>query len=122
MAMATITLEVPDEKLAHVTERLPGLLAAVVNNEGIEVPAEAFVLNKAWTEVIEFLAQVPDYQSILDFKLSDELQDRIEELLFLGNEGSQTPEERAELDSYIQVIQFFDLLKARLLAGLTLMG
>lgn len=119
--MATITLELPDElaqQLERVTDRLPELLAAVLDNEDMDIPSDAFVLNQAWIEVIEFLAQTPDVQSILDFKFSEELQERIEELLFLGNEGMQTSDERAELDGYIRVIQFFDLLKARLPTGL----
>lgn len=82
------------------------------------MPSHAFVTNPAWVEVIRFLAKTPDVQSVLEFKLSDDLQDRIEDLLFLGNEGTQTAQERAELDGYIQVIQFFDLLKAQLQTNL----
>ena len=111
--MATITLQVPDElaeRLEFMADRLPDVLTNILDNNG--VPADAFVANPAWHEVIDFLAQAPDVQSILDFKLSDAIQERIEELLYLGNEGSQTSDERAELESYIQVIRFFDLLKA----------
>ena len=111
--MATITLEVPDElaeRLEFMADRLPDVLTNILDNDGVS--ADAFVANPAWNEVIDFLAQAPDIQSILDFKLSDAIQDRIEELLYLGNEGSQTSDERAELESYIQVIRFFDLLKA----------
>ncbi len=92
------------------------MLATILEGGSLSIPSDAFVANQAWGEVLEFLAQVPDVQSILDFKLSDKLQDRIEELLFLGSEGTQTPQEREELDGYIQVIQFFDLLKAQLRA------
>lgn len=115
MGMATITIEVPDElatRLEQMTDRLPDVLAAVLDS-GV-LPTDAFVANPAWSEVIDFLSHAPDIQSILTFKLSDGVQDRIEELLYLGNEGSQTPQERAELDGYIQVIRFFDLLKANL--------
>ncbi len=113
--MATITLEVPDElatRLEEMADRLPDVLAAILDS-GV-LPTDAFVANPAWSEVIDFLSQAPDVQSILAFKLSDSVQDRIEELLYLGNEGRQTPQERAELDGYIQVIRFFDLLKANL--------
>lgn len=119
MAMATITLEVPDElalQLEQIADQLPEMLATILEGGSLSIPSDAFVANQAWGEVLEFLAQVPDVQSILDFKLSDKLQDRIEELLFLGSEGNQTPQEREELDGYIQVIQFFDLLKAQLRA------
>ena len=113
--MATITLEVPDEvaiRLETMAERLPGVLTSILDSDS--VPTDAFVANPAWSEVIGFLAQAPDVQSILDFQLSDALQDRIQELLYLGYEGSQTSDERAELESYVQVIRFFDLLKANL--------
>jgi predicted transcriptional regulator len=113
--MATITLEVSDElatRLEQMTDRLPDVLAAVL--DGGALPSDAFIANPAWNEVIDFLSQAPDVQSILTFKLSDSMQDRIEELLYLGNEGSQTSQERAELDGYVQVIRFFDLLKANL--------
>ncbi len=113
--MATITLEVPDQlatRLEEMADRLPDVLAAILDS-GV-LPTDAFVANPAWSEVIDFLSQAPDVQSILAFKLSDSVQDRIEELLYLGNEGRQTPQERAELDGYIQVIRFFDLLKANL--------
>lgn len=118
--MATITLEVPDElaaRLEQIGDQLPEVLAAVLYNQTLNMPDDAFVANQAWREVIEFLAQAPDVQDILDFKLSDAVQDRIEELLFLGSAGTQAPQERAELDGYVQVIQFFDLLKAHLHAN-----
>lgn len=124
--MATITLEVPDEMapwLEQIADRLPEVLVSVLQSETIQpdsLPSDTFVANPAWSEVIGFLSQAPDVQSILAFKLSDSVQDRIEELLYLGNEGSQTTQERAELDGYIQVIRFFDLLKANLRQRLSL--
>lgn len=117
--MATITLEVPDELapwLEQIGDQLPHLLVPLLQGGGLQIPPDAFVANQAWEEVFEFLAQAPDVQSILKFKLSDGLQDRIEEILFRGNEGTQTAEERAELDGYIQVIRFFNMLKAHLRA------
>ena len=119
--MATITLEVPDEMapwLEQIADRLPEVLVSVLRGETI--PSDTFVANPAWSEVIGLLSQAPDVQSILAFKLSDSVQERIEELLYLGNEGSQTTQERAELDGYIQVIRFFDLLKANLRQRLSL--
>ena len=111
--------------LEQIGDRLPDVLAGVL--EGVTIPlqpdtlpSDTFVANPAWSEVIDFLSQAPDDQSILAFKLSDSVQDRIEELLYLGNEGSQTPQERAELDGYVQVIRFFDLLKANLRQRLSL--
>lgn len=117
IGMATITLEVPDElaqRLDNVADELPEILATILDKERLNIPSHAFVTNQAWVEVIEFLARTPDVQKVLDFKLSDDLQERIEELLLLGNEGVQTSEEREELDGYVQVIHFFNLLKAQL--------
>lgn len=109
--------------LEQIADRLPEVLVSVLQSETIQpdsLPSDTFVANPAWSEVIGFLSQAPDVQSILAFKLSDSVQDRIEELLYLGNEGSQTTQERAELDGYIQVIRFFDLLKANLRQRLSL--
>lgn len=119
--MATITLEVPDElaeQLAEIGERLPQVLANLLDYENLSLPSDAFTTNLAWREIIEFLSERPDDRAILGYKLSDSAQERIEDLLYLGNEGSQTPEERAELEGYLQAIQFFDLLKAKLRARL----
>lgn len=117
--MATITLEVPDslaEQLAEMGDRLPEVLTNLLESERLGLPPDVFVANSAWGGIIEFLSARPDDRSILEYKLSDTVQDRIEELLYSGSAGIQTAEERVELEGYIQAIQFFDLLKARLRA------
>ncbi len=117
--MATITLEVPDslaEQLAEIGDRLPEVLANLLESERLGLSADVFVANSAWREIIEFLSARPDDRSVLEYKLSNAVQERIEDLLYLGNAGTQTAEERGELEGYIQAIQFFDLLKARLRA------
>lgn len=117
--MATITLEVPDslaEQLAEMGDRLPEVLTNLLESERLGLPPDVFVANSAWGGIIEFLSARPDDRSILEYKLSNTVQDRIEELLYSGSAGIQTAEERVELEGYIQAIQFFDLLKARLRA------
>jgi hypothetical protein len=119
--MATITLEVPDElaqRLEGMTDQLPVMLASLLNAEDYILSADIELQSRPWMEVIRFLSQPPDVSEIIEFQLSDELQDRLEELLFLNNEGTLTTEESSELDSYMQVIKFFNLLKASLRAKL----
>ena len=119
--MATITLEVPDElaqRLEGMSDRLPLLLATLIDSDDFPLPAEIGIQSRPWIEIIQFLGRPPDVEEILEFQLSDELQDRLEELLLLKNEGLLTAAESSELDTIMQVVRFFNLLKASLRANL----
>lgn len=119
--MATITLEVPDElaqRLEGMSDRLPLLLATLIDSDDFPLPAEIDIQSRPWIEIIQFLGRPPDVEEILEFQLSDELQDRLEELLLLKNEGLLTAAESSELETIMQVVRFFNLLKASLRANL----
>lgn len=119
--MATITLEVPDElaqRLEEMSDRLPLLLAALLDTDDFIMPAEIDIQSRPWMEIIQFLSQPPDVDEIIEFQLSDDTQDRLEELLLLKNEGALTTAESSELDNIMQVVRFFNLLKASLRANL----
>lgn len=113
--MATITLEVPDElarRLEDVAGRLPDLLTYALDIGGIPggtMPAERSYL---WNEVIEFLASEPNREEILSYKISDNAQERLEELLYLNREETLTPQEQDELDTFNQLDHLFIMLKA----------
>lgn len=116
--MTTITLEVPDElasQLDRIGNRLPSLLAYVLSVAGISASEnKQFSPNSpVWQEAIDFLASNPHRQEIIDFKLSSKVQSRLEELLQLQHQGSLSPLERAEIETYRQINHLFVLLKAR---------
>jgi hypothetical protein len=115
--MATITLEVPDklaEQLEDWTDELPAILSSIVDEEPLPVPQVVWRDHPAWREALEFLAGSPDLQAIVDYKLPQHLQDRLELLLNANSAGDITPGEVRELDGFIQIIRFFNLLKASL--------
>ena len=118
-AMATITLEVPDElaqRLEGVGEGLPWLLMYALDLAGI--PGRSILPDtpSPWDEVLAFLGSRPKTQDILNYKISDEAQERLEELLDLNREGMLTPQERDEVEVYFQIDHLFTMLKAHLRA------
>jgi len=66
-----------------------------------------------FTELIEFLVHAPSYTEIIAFKVSAEVQERLEALLDANRERILSPLEQAELDAYQQVDHLMILLKAR---------
>jgi hypothetical protein len=117
MVMATITLEVPDElaqRLEGVGGRLPALLTYALDLAGFPGTLVSGQPSMAWNEVLEFLGKSPEPSEILDFKLSDMAQDRVEELLELNSMGTLTPQEADELDTFVQIDHLFIMLKAHL--------
>ena len=120
--MTTITLDVPDDlavRLDPIREKLPDLLAraaeslfagngAADNNlRGIDPDIPVYA------ELLDFLASGPTPKQIADFKLSQPIQMRVEELLDLNRERGLTEEEAAEMDTYLKVNHIMMLLTAR---------
>ena len=67
--------------------------------------------------LVDYLANLATPQQILAFKISDEMQARLEELFDKNNEGDITPEEREELDEFVEFDQHVMILKARAAAA-----
>lgn len=119
--MATIMPEVPDElaeRLAGLGDQLPEILSAVLDREGLSTLSGTGVPARPWSEAIHFLRSAPDVPAILAYRLPEELQERLEELLSLNSEDEISESEMVELDAYMEVIRFFNLLKASLRASL----
>ena len=113
--MATITVEVPDKlakRLESVRGRLPALLDYALDMAGIPGSSIAPENSPFWSEVIEFLASGPGPEEILAFKISDDAQERLEDLLYLNREETLTPQEQDELDAFAQIDHLFIMLKA----------
>ena len=71
-------------------------------------------------EITDFLLTNPTPEQIIDFKTSDPLNERLHELLDKNSEEGLTPDEHAELDSFLQIGHVFTVLKAK--ARLKLLG
>ena len=117
--MATITLEVPDElarKLEDVGDGLPGLLTYALDLAGLPKRMNAYESSRRspWNEVFAFLGGEPTIDEIINFKISDEAQDRLEDLLDMNREGTLTQQDSDDLDAFAEVDHMFILLKAYL--------
>jgi hypothetical protein len=120
--MTTITLEVPDklaERLEPYRDRLPDLLAQVLNLSSTEKPngsteLEPININSpVYTEVPDFLTSQPTSEQIASFKISPTLQERVEELLDKNREVGLDETEETELNTYLKLNHLMILLKAR---------
>jgi hypothetical protein len=68
-----------------------------------------------YDDLLNLLAESADAQRVLTFRLSDEKQARLDELLEKNREGTLTDDESAELDAYERFEHVVRLLKARVL-------
>ena len=68
-----------------------------------------------YDDIVDLLAESADAQRVLAFRLSDEKQARLDELLEKNREGTLTDDEAAELDAYERFEHVVRLLKARVL-------
>jgi hypothetical protein len=68
---------------------------------------------KVYDEIIEFIAGGTTPQSVIDFKLSNAAQDRLEDLVYAHQTGELTPEEKKELDQFLTLEHIMTLAKAR---------
>ncbi|MGH9766090.1 MAG: hypothetical protein ACREAB_01545 [Blastocatellia bacterium] len=113
--MTTITLEVPDEVAAQLQAdpaRLPALIREAVAEKLALSANSATTLSPVYQEFIDFLASSPTLEQMVDFKISDAAQQRVEDLLDKDRENELTPEEKAELNRYFQYRHIMILLKA----------
>lgn len=68
-----------------------------------------------YDDLLDLLAESADAQRVLAFRLSDEKQALLNELLERNREGTLTDDESAELDAYERFEHVVRLLKARVL-------
>ena len=70
-----------------------------------------------YQKLVEYLANFATPEQILAYKISDDMQERLEMLFEKNNEGAITAEERRELDKFVEFDQYVMLLKARAMAA-----
>ena len=76
---------------------------SVIDNSGV------------YEDLLDLLAESADVKRVLSFRLSDDKQARLDELLDKNRESKLTPVERPELESFEHFEHVVRLLKARLL-------
>ena len=68
-----------------------------------------------YDDLLDLLAESADARRVLTFRLSDEKQARLDDLLEKNRQGTVTDDEAAELDAYERFEHVVRLLKARIL-------
>ncbi len=68
-------------------------------------------------EVTDFLARAPGPEAIIEYRPSDVLAVRVQQLMERNRNGSLTADEQAEMDEFLRMEHFMTMLKlkARLL-------
>lgn len=68
---------------------------------------------KVYDEIIDLIAAGTTPQSVIDFHLSETVQERLEDLVYKHQMGELTPEESKELDIFLTLEHIMTLAKAR---------
>jgi hypothetical protein len=69
--------------------------------------------NRAYEEVIDFLAAGTSPDNIVAFRPLEEVKQRVAHLIELDKSDALTPEEKSELEHYVQLEHLMRLAKAR---------
>jgi hypothetical protein len=69
--------------------------------------------DKAYDEVIEFIAAGTSPQNVIAFRPSEEAKARVADLIFREKTEGLSAEEQSELDHYLQIEHLMRLAKAR---------
>lgn len=114
--MTTITLDVPDylaPAIANIGDQLPLVLEMGISRL-------APVSTKAYMETLDLLTQQPTPEMIVAFRFSNEIENRISELLRKNESGQISKAEDVELDRLCRVEEQLQLIKAHALLELNL--
>jgi hypothetical protein len=122
--MAQITIEVSDElaqrlepfqsQLSELFTRLIATnLPSQLESDVHLSPSTPVEPTPTYLEFLDFLVSGPTSEQILTFKVSDQSQTRLRDLLQKNRDASLNPVEMAELDLYEQLDALVSLLKVR---------
>ena len=109
--MTTITLEVTDdlaESIAAVRDRLPEIIALGLNRLS-PMPAQVY------SHILTFLASGPTAAQLVEFRPTDDMAERLEQLLDKSQTGELSDIEEQELEEYRRIEHLVVMLKARAL-------
>lgn len=68
---------------------------------------------RAYEEIIDFIAAGASPQAIIAFQPSQKTKNRVADLIYREKTGSFSPDEKSELDHYMQLEHLMRLAKAR---------
>jgi hypothetical protein len=68
---------------------------------------------KSYEEIIDFIAAGTTPESVLAFRPSDVVRQRITDLVDRSKDGALSPEEQSELEDYLQLEHIMIMAKAR---------
>lgn len=113
--MAKIILDVSDELSEQLTQidgdRLEELLTLSLQQPALPARIYQYILN--------FLAGQPTPEEVLAFRPTQEMQERLQNLLSRSKAGEMTTAEKEELDEYERIEHLLIMLKAGSLPYLT---
>lgn len=66
-----------------------------------------------FAEILDFMVSSPTPEDIIAFKPSVELDDRLTELLMKNKQDTLTDDEQKELEAFLQLNHFMNMLKIR---------
>jgi hypothetical protein len=73
----------------------------------------------SYLEIIDFIAAGTTPQAVVDYRPSAEAQQRVAELIARERDGGLSPDEKAELDRFMDLEHILRMAKARALQILT---
>jgi hypothetical protein len=68
---------------------------------------------KAYEEIVDFIASGPDSAQVAGFQISDDVRTRVGELIQREKLDALSPEEKGELEHYMEIEHLIRLAKAR---------
>ena len=68
---------------------------------------------KVYDEIVDFIASGTTPESVINFKLLDIAQERLDDLVYQHTMGDLTPLEKKELDTFLTLEHIMTLAKAR---------
>jgi hypothetical protein len=107
--MIQMTMQVPDD-LARRIEPIGSWLPTIIELSLVGFKTVAIATA---TEVVQFLAQNPTPQEVIDYHISEQAQARLQRLLVLNESGILSEDEQLELDELERLEHIVVMLKAQ---------
>lgn len=112
--MTTITLDIPEHLIPSINSI--GDQLSLVLEMGFSRLAP--FSTKAYVEAVDFLTQDPSPQMISEFRFSDDIETRINNLLEKNRDGQLSKAEEVELDRLVKLEDRLQFIKAKALVSL----
>ena len=127
--MTQITIDIPDElaqRLAPFQSQFSGLFTSLIATRLLgqstidpSTPTSNLTSTSGtYQEILDFLIDRPTSSQIINFKVSEASQSRLQTLLQKNREAALTAAETAEIDLYEQLDTLIGFLKIRAYAAL----